>query len=89
MEEAFKVPDFVAKPLKPEEKPAEPEIPYKVPKFSGPLAANNYSFEILKNGVIVDKVNNLQEKPFWMIGRLPVGSGVDITAAHPTGKTNL
>lgn len=85
MEESFKVPDFVSsKPQKSEEKPVEPEIPYKIPKWSGETPEESYSFEVLKNGVIVDQVENLQAKPYWMIGRLPLGSGVDITAAHPT-----
>ena len=84
MEESFKIPDLVPKVHKPEEKPAEPEIPYKVPKWSGATPEENYSFEVLKNGVIVDEVKDLNQRSFWMIGRLPTGSGVDITAAHPT-----
>lgn len=84
MEESFKVPEFQIKPPKVEEKPAEPEIPYKVPKWSGETPTESYSFEVLKNGVIVDQVESLQAKPYWMIGRLPLASGVDITAAHPT-----
>ncbi|CRL05797.1 CLUMA_CG018825, isoform A [Clunio marinus] len=91
MEEGFKVPIFPARPPKQEEKSAEdvevtkPEIPYKIPKWNGPCPDQSYSFEVLKNGVIVEEVKNLQEKSFWMIGRLPSGSsGVDISAAHPT-----
>lgn len=91
MEEGFKVPEFPLKPSTEEETPetpastAKPEIPYKTPKWSGLLPPQTYSFEVLKNGVIVDTVKNLHEKPFWMLGRLPVGTtGVDITAAHPT-----
>jgi hypothetical protein len=90
MEESFKVPEFPLKPAKEDETPEEtkvsatPEIPYKVPKWSGPLAAQTYSFEVLKNGVIVDVVKDLQSKPFWMFGRLPLGTGVDIQSLHPT-----
>lgn len=84
MEESFKVPEFVTKAQNAEEKPDEPEIPYKIPKWSGEIPKENYSFEVLKNGVIVDQVESLNAKPFWMIGRLPLASGVDITAAHPT-----
>lgn len=84
MDESFKVPEFLPKAQKAEENPSEPEIPYKIPKWSGSTPAENYSFEVLKNGVIVEEVKGLNEKPFWMIGRLPDGSGVDITAAHPT-----
>lgn len=84
MEEEFKVPDILAKPQKPEERPTEPDLPYKVPKWSGDLPEHNYSFEVLKNGVIIDRVKDLHSKAYWMIGRLPVGSGIDISAAHPT-----
>lgn len=90
MEESFKVPEFPQKPQKEEETPEESkppatlEIPYKIPKWSGPKAPQKYSLEVLKNGVIVDVVKDLQEKPFWMIGRLPPGTGVDIQSLHPT-----
>lgn len=90
MEEGFKVPEFLAKPPKPEENPPEStsatktEVPYKIPKWSGPTAQQTYSFEVLKNGAIVDLVRNLQERPYWMFGRLPVDSGVDIQSLHPT-----
>lgn len=85
MEDGFKVPDFLPKPQqKPEERPAEPDLPYKLPKWSGSLPEENYLFEILKSGVIIDRVEDLHSKAYWMIGRLPVGSGIDISAAHPT-----
>lgn len=85
MEESFKVPSFPTKEAKPEEKPAaEPEIPYRVPKWSGETPPETYSFEVLKNGVIVEEVKHLQDRPYWMIGRLLSSAGVHITAAHPT-----
>lgn len=90
MEEAFKVPEFPTKAPKTEENApestsaAKPEIPYKIPKWSGPKPSQAYSFEVLKNGVIVDVVKDLQDRPYWMVGRLPIGSGVDIQSLHPT-----
>lgn len=48
------------------------------------MPPQDYSFEVLKNGMIVDEVENLQSRAFWMFGRLPVGTGVDVSAAHPT-----
>lgn len=83
MNESFKVPEFLPKVQQIEEKSTEPEIPYKIPKWNGIIASENYSFEVLKNGVIVEEIKGLSNKPFHMIGRLPIGS-VDITAAHPT-----
>lgn len=83
MEESFKVPEFLPKVLKEENlKPAEPEIPYKIPKWNNATPSENYSFEVLKNGLIIDEIKNLSQKSFWMIGRLP--TAVDLTAAHPT-----
>lgn len=91
MEEGFKVPDFPSKLPKTDEKTDEeinselkPEIPYKIPKWDGAKPAKSYSFEVLKNGVIVETVKNLQERSFWLFGRLPVGPTVNISAAHPT-----
>lgn len=98
MEEGFKVPEFPFKPSKVEENPElvetpvevvslptnKPEIPYKIPKWSGVTPTESYGFEVLKNGVIVDEVKNLEERPFWMFGRLPIGSGVNIQSLHPT-----
>lgn len=88
MDDSFKIPEILPKVVNPETKPEqkpEQELPYKIPKWSGATPANSsYSFEVLKNGVIIDNVNNLQSKPYWIIGRLPVGTGIDISAAHPT-----
>lgn len=84
MEEGFKVPVFPTKSPKVEEPTSEPEIPYKIPKWNGSKPESEYKFEVLKNGSIVEEIKNLQDRSYWMIGRLPVGTGVNITAAHPT-----
>uniref|UniRef100_A0A182VBG9 FHA domain-containing protein n=1 Tax=Anopheles merus TaxID=30066 RepID=A0A182VBG9_ANOME len=59
-----------------------PPIPYKEPSWSRKCdPSQEYSFEVEKNGVIVDKIKQLQSKPFWLFGRLP---NCDINMAHPT-----
>uniref|UniRef100_A0A182PV95 FHA domain-containing protein n=1 Tax=Anopheles epiroticus TaxID=199890 RepID=A0A182PV95_9DIPT len=59
-----------------------PPIPYKEPAWSRKCDASlEYSFEVEKNGVIVDEIKQLQSKPFWLFGRLP---NCDINMAHPT-----
>ncbi|XP_055630776.1 kanadaptin [Toxorhynchites rutilus septentrionalis] len=59
-----------------------PPIPYKEPEWSGICdPAVNYSFEVLKNGVIIETVGQLHRKAFWLFGRLP---NCDINMAHPT-----
>ena len=59
-----------------------PPVPYKEPVWSGKCNVNNiYSFEVLKGGVILDKIENLQTRPFWVFGRLP---NCSINLAHPT-----
>ncbi|XP_062121643.1 kanadaptin [Drosophila sulfurigaster albostrigata] len=56
--------------------------PYKVPKWSQPPAANeNYKFEVLKSGQIIDEVKDLQQQAVWTFGRLPEN---DVFMAHPT-----
>ncbi|XP_055906773.1 kanadaptin [Eupeodes corollae] len=66
---------------KPQTKPT-PTCPYVEPKWSAcPPEENEYKFEVLKTGQIIDEVKNLQEKPFWVFGRSP---GNDIEMAHPT-----
>ncbi|XP_017041208.2 LOW QUALITY PROTEIN: kanadaptin [Drosophila ficusphila] len=56
--------------------------PYKVPKWSAPPSAGqNYSFEVLKSGQIIDTVRQLQQQAVWTFGRLPEN---DVPAAHPT-----
>jgi len=56
--------------------------PYKVPKWSKPPAANeNYRFEVLKSGQIIDEVKQLQQQAVWSFGRLPDN---DVSMAHPT-----
>ncbi|XP_016985174.1 kanadaptin [Drosophila rhopaloa] len=56
--------------------------PYKVPKWSAPPSGDqNYSFEVLKSGQIIDTVRQLQQQAVWTFGRLPEN---DVPAAHPT-----
>ncbi|KAG5670119.1 hypothetical protein PVAND_000401 [Polypedilum vanderplanki] len=59
------------------------ECPYRIPKWNGPLPSQKYKFEILKNGTIIEEINNLHEKSYHIFGRLPVPN-VDITGQHPT-----
>lgn len=59
-----------------------PPIPYKEPVWSQKCEASlKYNFEVLKNGVIIENVNQLENKPYWLFGRLP---NCDINMAHPT-----
>lgn len=59
-----------------------PKCPYVEPKWSRPPQSSlAYNFEVLKGGQIVENMKNLQDKPFWTIGKLP---GNDIVMAHPT-----
>uniref|UniRef100_A0A182SLY7 FHA domain-containing protein n=1 Tax=Anopheles maculatus TaxID=74869 RepID=A0A182SLY7_9DIPT len=59
-----------------------PPIPYKEPKWSCKCdPEHHYSFEVEKNGVIIEEVKQLQSKPFWLFGRLP---NCDVNMAHPT-----
>ncbi|EDW95935.1 kanadaptin [Drosophila yakuba] len=68
-------------PKTPKSSPAA-VCPYKVPKWSAPPAENqNYSFEVLKSGQIIDTVHQLQQQAIWTFGRLPEN---DVPAAHPT-----
>ncbi|XP_052845606.1 kanadaptin [Drosophila gunungcola] len=68
-------------PKAPKSSPAA-VCPYKVPKWSAPPAGDqNYSFEVLKSGQIIDTVRQLQQQAVWTFGRLPEN---DVPAAHPT-----
>lgn len=56
--------------------------PYIEPKWSEkPDSDVIYNFEVLKTGVIVDEIKNLQNKAFWIFGRLPT---CDVMMEHPT-----
>ncbi|XP_030556313.1 kanadaptin [Drosophila novamexicana] len=56
--------------------------PYKVPKWSqAPPAEQDYRFEVLKSGQIIDEVKDLQQQAIWTFGRLPDN---DVAMAHPT-----
>lgn len=54
-------------------------LPYTEPPWGG-LAESAYSFEILKNGTILDTVP-LAERSFFVFGRLPV---CDVSLEHPS-----
>ncbi|XP_049283992.1 kanadaptin [Anopheles funestus] len=59
-----------------------PPIPYKEPTWSRKCdPSQEYSFEVEKNGVIIEEIKQLQSKPFWLFGRLP---NCDVNMAHPT-----
>ncbi|XP_050071894.1 kanadaptin [Anopheles maculipalpis] len=59
-----------------------PPVPYKEPRWSRKCdPAQEYSFEVEKNGVIIEEIKQLQHKPFWLFGRLP---NCDVNMAHPT-----
>ncbi|XP_017874174.1 PREDICTED: kanadaptin [Drosophila arizonae] len=56
--------------------------PYKVPKWSQPPNdGQDYRFEVLKSGQIIDEVKQLQQQAYWTFGRLPDN---DVAMAHPT-----
>ena len=54
-------------------------IPYLEPAWGG-LCAKDYSFEVIKNGTVVDKLD-LRTKSFYVFGRLP---SCDVTMEHPS-----
>lgn len=88
MEENFKLPELpIIGPKRPDEaelkKSEEFLCPYIAPSMA--LPDKTYSFEVLKHGVIVEMINNLEEKPYHVFGRLPVPN-VDINSAHPTSS---
>ncbi|XP_039441986.1 kanadaptin [Culex pipiens pallens] len=59
-----------------------PPVPYREPAWSRKCASGlNYGFEVLKNGVIIEEVKQLQSRAFWLFGRLP---NCDVNMAHPT-----
>lgn len=59
--------------------------PYIEPKWSQPPSKDHedgvYRFEVLKNGVIVEEINNLSDKAYHIFGRLPTN---DFVMLHPT-----
>lgn len=77
----FKNPTDEKIPLKIETPPV-PKCPYIEPKWSAaPKREIKYKFEVLKSGMIVEEIFCLQNKPFWVFGRLP---NTDVSMAHPT-----
>ncbi|XP_065346068.1 kanadaptin [Cloeon dipterum] len=74
-------------PIKPPEPPIKerskeklPPLPYTEPDWGGEVATQSYSFEILKNGTIVEQIA-LNTKSFYVFGRL---SNCDIQMNHPS-----
>lgn len=68
--------------IKTKSKECHVKCSYTEPKWSQTPASDHvYSFEVLKNGSIVETFKNLQDKAFWLIGKLPNN---DISMAHPT-----
>ncbi|XP_023648853.2 kanadaptin isoform X2 [Paramormyrops kingsleyae] len=72
-------PRFPAKPPPDGKLNDAPPLPYTEPPWGG-LAESTYSFEILKNGTILDTVP-LAERSFFVFGRLPV---CDVSLEHPS-----
>ncbi|XP_041350933.1 kanadaptin-like isoform X2 [Gigantopelta aegis] len=68
--------------LSPDEilKQAQIAFPYKEPTWSG-IPEEQYNFEVLKNGAIIDTINLTGTKPFYVFGRLP---SCDFTLEHPS-----
>ena len=62
-----------------EKKETTPELPYKVPSWSG-VPEDLYSLEVLKNGCIISNID-LTSKPFHVFGRLP---NCDVSLEHPS-----
>ena len=67
------------KPPSKEKKEPVPELPYKVPSWSG-IPDDLYSLEVLKNGCIISNID-LTSKPFHVFGRLP---NCDVSLEHPS-----
>jgi pSer/pThr/pTyr-binding forkhead associated (FHA) protein len=86
-DEAFKIPEFPIGSKKPNEvelktSSKEQQESYKEPSWSE-KSVLDYGFEVLKNGVIVQEIKDLNTRAFWMIGRLQT-SDIDIVSLHPT-----
>ncbi|XP_045770567.1 kanadaptin isoform X2 [Maniola jurtina] len=60
---------------------SSPEIPYKVPTWSGLCPeGTDYALEVLKSGMILEKIE-LANKPYYVFGRL---TNCEVMMAHPT-----
>ena len=70
---------FKEKPSTKEKKETIPELPYKVPSWSG-IPDDVYNLEVLKNGCIISNID-LTSKPFHVFGRLP---NCDVSLEHPS-----
>ncbi|KAN0008606.1 hypothetical protein ACTFIU_009331 [Dictyostelium citrinum] len=73
-------------PNKPSAQPSQPpqqpkvELIYKEPEWSKCNSDVEYKFEVIKSGTIIEHIN-LNKKPFYLIGRLPI---CDIQLEHAT-----
>ncbi|XP_076463473.1 kanadaptin-like [Babylonia areolata] len=62
-------------------KQTQVSIPYKEPIWGGvPPESEKYSFDVLKNGTVIDSVE-LGQKPWLVFGRLP---SCDVCMEHPS-----
>lgn len=57
----------------------QPQIPYKEPEW-GSTCTTQYSFEVVKNGTVVDTID-LTKKSYFVFGRLP---SCDVSLEHPS-----
>lgn len=62
--------------------PSHPVSNYVEPAWAT-TPTDEFSFEVLKNGLIIETFSNLERKSHWTFGRLPSPSN-DIVLAHPT-----
>lgn len=86
----FKVPELPVKkavsPAKEVNSPDIPEgaqvpkLPYEKPEWSD-IPKNNYSLEVIKNGVIIETLNVPKNEEFIVLGRLPL---CDVQMDHPS-----
>lgn len=63
------------------EQPDQPKSSYVEPEWAV-KPEDNFSFEVLKNGKIIETFKDLESKSCWSFGRLPKVN--DIELAHPT-----
>lgn len=86
----FKVPQSMPtkEPVKEKEEPVKESPPSNQPVSSYVEPSwsckpdDEYSFEILKNGQIIETVSNLEKRSHWSFGRLPIVNHIEL--AHPT-----
>ncbi|EAL72877.1 hypothetical protein DDB_G0271054 [Dictyostelium discoideum AX4] len=67
-------------PQQPQQPQPKVELIYKEPEWSKSNPDIEYKFEVIKSGTIIEHIN-LNKKPFYLIGRLPI---CDIQLEHAT-----